>query len=184
MLEVNAAYSNQPINHPIVICPSDLGGGHPEGFDLVGTLVALEVDITPVPIGIWVEQVAWTQAPHLAAVWCEQNSASDWLALTSGELARGLETHPDFVAYIAYEADAAVGMMIASSDGFCGLWAGADDVARALFARGANDLKRLAVNVPLERRRAFAINAETASFDIWLSRSQPSDAQAQPLSDP
>ena len=184
MLEVNAAYSNQPINQPIVICPSDLEGSRLEGFDLVGTLVALTVDITPVPISIWVEQVAWTQAPRLAAVWCEQNNASDWLAFVSGEFARSLETHPDFVAYMAYEADAAVGMMIVSSDGFCGLWAGADDVARALFARGANDLKRLAVSVPLERRRAFAINTETASFDIWLSRPQPSDAQTKLLSDP
>ena len=59
-------------------------------------------------------------------------------------------------------------MMIASSDGICGLWAGANDVARALFARGAQDFKRLEVIVPLERQSAFPEAIETAQFEILV----------------
>jgi len=59
-------------------------------------------------------------------------------------------------------------MMVISSDGGCGWWAGTDDVARALFARGASDLNRLEVTVPLERRSVFE-GTETARFEIFIA---------------
>lgn len=170
MLEVNAAYGNQLLEQPILICAAQLNGSQLEGYDLAGTLLTLELLPASPDSSIWVEQVAWTQAPQLAHVWCDRNDASDWQALVARELARSLERDTGLLAYLAYQGEVATGMMIASSDGICGLWAGADDVARALFARSANDLSRLEVSVPLERRSAFQVGSETARFEVWLSR--------------
>ena len=171
MLEVNALYSAarlaQPLEQPILLCSSQLEGSGLEGYDLAGTLVALEFHDAPFTSSIWVEQVAWTQAPQLARVWCDLNDASDWLALVARELAHGLESHADLLAYLAYLGDDAVGMMVASSDGIGGLWAGADDAARALFARGANDLGRLEITVPLERSFIWHTHSETARFHVF-----------------
>ena len=184
IIEVNAAYSDQPINQAILICPATAEGSTLNGSELTGTLVALEVQTAPLRTSIWVEQVAWTQAALIARVWCNHCAASDWLALVTRELARSLEVDPDLVAYMVYSGDDAVGMMIASSDGFSGWWAGPDDVAAALFARGASDFGRLVVSVPLARRDAFKVHIETARFNLWLGAHQPSDAQTKRLSAP
>lgn len=173
MLEVNAAYGDTPsaqlLEQPILVCSAKIGGSQLEGYGLAGTLIALEVHATPFSAKIWIEQVAWTQAPRLATVWCEQNDASDWSDFTARELAHSLERHPDLLAYLAYLGDDAVGMMVASSDGICGWWAGADDVAFALFSRAAGDLGRVQICVPLERRRAFLEARATAGFEIFIT---------------
>ena len=189
MLEVNALYGDSALQQPILIRPNypetcQLEDCQLEGYDLAGTLVALEFLPDPPDPRLWVEQVAWTQAPRLAGVWCDHNNANDWQEFVTRELARSLESHPDLLAYLAYSGDNAMGMMIVSSDGICGLWAGMDDVALALFARGASDLGQLEVIVPIERRAAFASSAERERFLVWLIRHQPSDAQTKPTTNP
>ena len=169
MLEVNAAYGDLALEHPISICANQLEDSQLEGSDLAVTLVALGFEAVEITSSIWVEQVAWTQAPQLARVWCDQNDASDWQAFVAGELAHSLERDAGLLAYLAYQNDAATGMMIASSDGICGLWAGAIDVAQALFARGAHDLSRLKVIVACDRRSAFLEAMETARFEIFIT---------------
>ena len=166
MLEVNAVYGDATLEHPISIRleSSDL-----EADNLAATLIALEVKAVAITSSIWVEQVAWTQAPQLARVWCDQNNAHDWQEFVARELARSLERDAGLLAYLAYLDDHAAGMMIASSDGICGLWAGTDDVARALFARGAHDLSTLKVTVACDRRGAFPETMETARFEVFVT---------------
>ena len=168
MLEVNAAYGAAVLEQPISIRVGNLEPSQLEGDSLAGMLIALEFEAVELSSDIWVEQVAWTQAPQLARVWCDQNDASDWEALVAAELAHSLERDAGLVAYLAYRNDVATGMMIASSDGICGLWAGANDAARALFARGAHDLPTLEVTVSLERRHDLKA-METARFEIVVT---------------
>ena len=165
MLEVNAAYGAEALEQPISI---RITGSQLEGDDLAGTLIALEFKAVELTSSLWVEQVAWTQAPQLARIWCDQNAAGDWESFVSREFARSLERDTELLAYLAYRDDNAAGMMIASSDGICGLWAGANDVAQALFARGAHDFERLEVTVPLERRHDLEA-METARFEIVVT---------------
>ena len=167
MLEVNALYGLQPLEQTVVIRAASPEESQLEGYDLTGTLVALEVEAVGITSSIWVEQVAWTQAPQLARVWCDAVGAGDWRDFVARELAHALETHADLLAYLAYLGDEAVGMMIASSDGISGLWAGADDAARALFERGSHDLGRLEITVPLERSFIWHTHSETARFHVF-----------------
>ncbi len=168
MLEVNALYGDSALEQPILIRPSRLDDSQLEGYDLVGTLIALEFKAVEITSSLWVEQVAWTQAAQLARVWCEHNDASDWQTFVARSLARSLQAHPDLLAYIAYQSKAEVSMMVISSGGCCGWWAGTDDVARALFARGASDLGQLEVTVPIERRSVFE-GTQTARFEIFIA---------------
>ncbi len=181
MFEVNAVYGDSVLEQPISIRvsdlePSQLNDRLLEGHELAGTLIALEFQPDEVLSSIWVEQVAWTQAPQLARVWCNFHGAGDWESFVSRELARNLERDEELLAYLAYQGDDSAGMMIASSDGICGLWAGANDVARALFGRGAHDLAKLEVTVSLERRHDFEA-LETARFEIIVT----GNSDRQPL---
>jgi hypothetical protein len=168
MLEVNAAYTETMADFPVLLSPARL---EPHGFILEREFTLLEVKPFELNPEIWIEQVPWSRGATLAAVWCAQNDALRWQTEVSQELARILETNRDLLAYLAFEGDTATGMMVVSSTGFCGLWAGSDEVAIAMFKRGANDFGSLEVTVPVNRLESLRL-AEFCTLEqyrVWIS---------------
>jgi hypothetical protein len=165
MLEVNAAHTEEALEHSILLSPASL---EPVGFKLEGELVVIEARSSPVNT-IWVEQVPWSRANALAVVWCEQNNADDWIGEVPSELARVLQRHPDLLAFLALEANRVTGMMIVSSAGFCGLSAGTDDAMRALISRGNADFTGF--RIALERSRLERISEAVVleRYIVWVS---------------
>jgi hypothetical protein len=168
MLEVNAAYTESVADFPVLISPDNL---EQRGYTLEGALALLEIKPLELSSEIWVEQVPWSRAAALSEVWCAQNNALEWQAEVSKELARILESNRDLLAYLAFGGETATGMMLVSSSGFCGLWAASDEVALALFNRGANDFGALEVTVFTERLELLQLAEFRAleQYRVWIS---------------
>ncbi|NJK43125.1 MAG: hypothetical protein HC933_01650 [Pleurocapsa sp. SU_196_0] len=88
MLEVNAAHTDEPLEHPMLLSPVSL---EPRGFRWERELVIVEAQ-SALASTVWVEQVPWSRAKALSAVWCEHNNATDWIGEISSELARYCNT--------------------------------------------------------------------------------------------
>jgi hypothetical protein len=175
MLEVNAAYATEDLPHPILISPV---GSHPGGYRLEREFVVASMT-QPLEHEIWVEQVPWSRANTLATVWCDHNDAPEWTGEVSRELARVLQSERDLVAYLAFEDDRAVGMMIASSDGFGGLWAGTPDASSALFARGVTDFGALAVSAEVSKLERLGGTRVLERYRVWLEDASNGNADVR-----
>ncbi len=124
---------------------------------------------TGYPANMIIEQVAWTQAPVLARVWCQQHQALEWQDSVANEIARVMQQYPELCAYLAYEADAPTGMLLAMpktgwwhngtpkqwfssqlQGAVSAWWAGKNQIAKALFARAKADFGGLEVSVPTD----------------------------------
>jgi hypothetical protein len=178
IFEVNAAYSEASPAHPIWIAQTATA---PAGWRLERKFSLLHVPKQESALeSVWVEQVPWSRAAALAAVWCAVNGAEDWLSEVSKELARVLQTRRDLMAFLAFEGDTATGMMIVSSssvassvssNGYCGLWAGSERARAALFVRGAQNFERFEITAQetqLERLRRPPVT-ELAQGYVWIN---------------
>ncbi len=173
MLEVNATYADAPRAQPIWISAADSA---PAGWRLEREFRLLHVPNQEVTLeSVWVEQVPWSRATALAAVWCATNRAESWLSEVSSELARVLQARRDLMAFLAFEGDTATGMMIvsssAASSGYCGLWAGSESAQAALFVRGAQNFERFEVTAEqtqLERPTKL-FSTELAHGYVWIN---------------
>jgi hypothetical protein len=165
MLEVNAAHTDEPLEHPILLSTDNL---EPNGFTVEGELIVIEHPALPIT-EIWVEQVPWTRATALSIIWCEHNRALTWTGEVSNELARVMQVHPDMMAFLAFEADRATGMMVVSSDGFCGLSAGTNDAMRALISRGNADFAGFQIGLDESRLEGFSEVVILERYRVWVN---------------
>ncbi len=169
ILEVNAGYLKklesldvlklelERLQRPVfIVNPESLG--KPEYQGLI-----LEWNGTQNP-DIYIEQVSWTQAKQLAVVWCKQHNALEWQELVTLEITKAMQAHKDLIAYVAFEQDKPISMILAMPFSGCwhqqqlfssqtqgavsGWWAGKPDIAAALFSRVATDFAGLEVSVP------------------------------------
>jgi hypothetical protein len=194
ILEVNAGYGHdwqllktdaKKISRPALLVSNQI----PEPSQVLYQGMILEWQGQSSLSSVMIEQVAWTQANTLAQVWCEQCKARSWHGLVSLEIARVMQQTPELCAYLAYDGQTPIGMLLvmpksgwwhngtpaqwfsSQVQGAVGAWwAGTFEIAQALFTRASTDFQGLEVSVPIGFIDAKIITQYTiVGFDELLT---------------
>ncbi len=160
-------HADAPVDAPVLVLPV---GWQPRGYALKGRLALLEVAAMTLQAEVWVEQVPWSRADTLARVWCSAVGAYGWEETLARDLAQTMQVQPDLLAYLAFEGDAATGMMlVSSSERFSGLWAGTRAATDALLQRGRLEFSGFAVSANPSQLDAVPTSSVVGELEVWVS---------------